>query len=376
MGSYYLVKILDKKQFIRLLNLYKSNIIFSSIYKINYEKYILVFLSDKQLQFIKNSVNIVIDQYNLFEKFIYNWSLAELLQNINFIKLESQSFYSLDGRYIELFGQRIIRTKEILTEIFAILNYTIDSFSDGGVHQNIDELLMYAEKQILAGANVLDIGVASTNPNSQLMSSDIEINKFKQILPQLINLKTMYGVKLSVDTYNMDTIKWLLDKDIEFINDVSASITNDLLHELIKNEKFYIAMHSITIPARKDMHIEIEKDPIEYINIWIKDKQIQYSHINIDKIIFDPGIGFGKLSQQSWYIIKNIDRIKQLGINLLVGHSRKSFLTHLIGDTIANQRDYETSITSFVMVNKVNYLRLHNLENFFYSYSLYRDSLK
>jgi 2-amino-4-hydroxy-6-hydroxymethyldihydropteridine diphosphokinase/dihydropteroate synthase len=135
-------------------------------------------------------------------------------------------------------------------------------------------------------------------------------------------------------------------------------------------------MHSITIPARKDMHIEIEKDPIEYINIWIKDKQIQYSHINIDKIIFDPGIGFGKLSQQSWYIIKNIDRIKQLGINLLVGHSRKSFLTHLIGDTIANQRDYETSITSFVMVNKVNYLRLHNLENFFYSYSLYRDSLK
>lgn len=375
MSNYYLIKIIDKQRLIRLFNLYQDNVIFSSIYKIKNAKYILVFLTDKQLQFIQTTGNIVIHQYNQFEDLVYKWSMAEILQNINFIKLEDHSSYSIEGRYIELFGQKIIRTKDVLTEIFAVLNYTVDSFSDGGIHRNIDDLLQYAEKQILAGCDILDIGVASTNPNSHLMSGIREIELLKQILPQLINLKNLYKVKLSIDTYNLETIRWLIDQDLEFINDVSASISNSLLQELLNNNKLYIAMHNITIPAKKDVYIDIEKDPIEFMVGWIKAKQFEYSNINMDKIIFDPGIGFGKVAVQSWYIIKNIDRIKKIGINLLVGHSRKSFFSHLIDNIKPNQRDFETSITSFAMINKVNYLRLHNIENFYYSYSLYRDSL-
>ena len=373
MNNYYLINIIDKQQILKLLNSYQFNIIFSSIYKINDNNYILMFLGDDHLKFIRSTSNKVIHQYNSFESFIYNWSLAEILQNIDFIKLENQSFYSINGRYIELFGQKIFRTKYVITELFAILNYTLDSFSDGGMHDNIDCLLDYAEKQIFAGSDVLDIGVASTNPNSKLMSSELEISVLQQILSQLIHLKNRYKVKLSIDTYNIETIKWCLDKEIDFINDVSASITNDLLHEVVNSEKSYIAMHNITIPANKDLYLEIGNDPIEQIISWIKCKQFEYSEISRDKIIFDPGIGFGKLPSQSWYIIKNIDRLKKMGLDLLVGHSRKSFFSHLIGEINPNQRDFETSISSFGMVNKVNYLRLHNIENFYYSYDLYKN---
>jgi dihydropteroate synthase len=369
MNTHYLLKINNKQEIIRLFNLYQSNLKFSSIYRIKDQRYVLI-MSNLDL---KLSNNQVLKNYSQIENLLYQWALAEILQTIDYINFENNSLYVKEGRLIKYLEATIIRTKEVFTQIFTILNYNLDSFSDGGLYYNIDSLLNHAVKQIEAGADILDLGIASTNIHSKLLPSEIEVQLLRQILPQLVELKLQYKVALSIDTYNQTTIRWLLDKDIDFINDVSGGIPLDLLENINRNDMYYIAMHNLSIPANKNLSISLEQDPLDEILFWINKLKESYQNINMSKIIFDPGIGFGKKATQSCYILKNINKLIALNMNLLVGHSRKSFLTHMIGDILPSYRDNETVLASINLVNQVNYLRLHNVENFFYLYNVYKN---
>jgi dihydropteroate synthase len=370
MNKHYLLKINHKQEIIKLLNIYQTNLKVSSIYRIEEQRYVLI-ISDIEITLLNNKV---IKNYNPIENLLYQWALAEILQTIDYINFENNSFYVKNGRLIKYLEADIVRTREIFTQIFAILNYNENSFSDGGLYYNIDSLLNHAVKQIEAGADILDLGIASTNINSKLLPSDVEINILQQVLPKLVELKLQYKVALSIDTYNQETIKWLLGKNIDFINDVSGSIPLDLLGNIIKNDIYYIAMHNLSIPANKNLYIPLEKNPIDEIILWINRLKDCYKNIDLNKLIFDPGIGFGKIATQSCYIIRNINQLILTDINLLVGHSRKSFLTHMIGcDILPSDRDTGTAIASSNLVNKVNYLRLHNVEKFFYWHNIYKN---
>ena len=263
-------------------------------------------------------------------------------------------------------GTEIIRSFEYLTELMAILNYTSDSFSDGGKYNQIDKALTQIISQVELGAAIVDLGVESTRPGATAMSDQEEIKLLSQILGPIIELKQQYNFRLSIDTYHPETVLWLLNMDIDIVNDVSGNLPLELIAAIIKNNQRYIAMHSLGIPASRTNIIDIAVDPIQAINSFMENKVKQLLAIgvkpeNIEKsLIFDPGIGFGKNPAQSWYILNNLNKLNTHGCELLIGHSRKSFFSHIADKSAAN-RDLETAIVAAQLINKVDYIRLHDL---------------
>ena len=170
---------------------------------------------------------------------------------------------------------------------------------------------------------------------------------------------------VSVDTYHPETAIKAIELGVEIINDVSG-LTTPEMQDVAKNSKQdWIAMHNLGIPANKDKIIAdesldkinetIDKWLIKNIKIWEK------SGIDLSRIIFDPGIGFGKNSTQSYKILSCVGRFKKYGLRVLVGHSRKSFLNNISKNQ--KNKDIETlGISMKLLKQKVDILRVHNVE--------------
>jgi dihydropteroate synthase len=309
---------------------------------------------------------------------VYQWARAELDNSIEFIKLESMSHTVTCGRAIYDSKQReIIRSFEPIAEIMAIINYTPDSFSDGGLYNSIENLVKQINYQIEQGADILDIGVESTNPNSNAMKMSTEKAILSEIMPHIVAIKQHTPFRLSIDSYHPETIAWLLqhyNHQVDMINDVSGAIPTELVKEIIQSGKLYIAMHSLTVPAKKEQIIPLDQDPVERINTWIELKLSQFSNAQIDlsKIILDPGIGFGNNPAQAWHILRNLHKIHQSSSEILLGHSRKSFLSHINNPSIAS-RDIATAILGSKLINSVDYLRLHDVTTFRQVYPIFHE---
>lgn len=337
-----------------------DNVKCSSIYSIESVCYILL---EHSGEITDNLYGVkVCIAFSSAEQILFNWAKSEILQSIEFIQLESWSQKSPNGRILIKNGVEVIRTFEHLTELYAILNYTKDSFSDGGVYQNIQQVFEHATKQINYGATVIDVGVESTNPNSKPLSCELEQDSLEMLLDGLLYLKKIYGIQISIDTYHEETIKWLMSKDIDVINDVSGRTDIKLVKELILNGKKYLAMHSLVVPAQRGINVPIYTNPVDYIYLWMKQKieQFHANNIALSSVILDPGIGFGTLSAQSWFLLKNFKQFYNLPCELLLGHSRKSFLGHVV-DKTAQALDLETAVIGVEFINKIDYLRVHDI---------------
>ena len=300
---------------------------------------------------------------SLGEKDLFNWAKSEIENSSEFIMYETNSTLSTKGRTLINNTSIITRTFKYLSEVFGILNYTPDSFSDGGLYNQ----LTHAEKRIIdlinLGVEIIDIGVESTRPDALPLNDNEEIEYLKPVLNMAIKLRKYYQFQISIDTYHNQTATWLCDQDIQFINDVSGKINPTIVKECINANKRYIAMHSLDVPANPSHIIQLDTNPITYLSKWIDHKlnQLDKHNIDLSKIIIDPGIGFGKNSSQAWYIIKNLNRLELNGTQLLLGHSRKSFINHLDKQDIASKRDLTTALIAGFLVNHVDYLRLHDV---------------
>jgi dihydropteroate synthase len=326
------------------------------------------------LAYTKNHNNDIgrVDIPNLIEEQIKCWGECELKKSVGFVKIEQRTNPSLsysnlthiNGRTLELNQHKIIRLFEDVIESYAIINYTPDSFSDGGRLLNVDVLCSYIIKQICDGANVIDLGVESTNPKSQPLTAEEEITRLKQVISEVINLKNDFKFKLSIDTYHFQTVKWLNQFDVDIINDVSGALDLSLVKDLTDNGKKYIAMHNLGVPARRENIIADNSDPLSIILDWCIGKIERFAQNNIDlsSIIIDPGIGFGKHASQSWYLIQNLALLYKniFPCELMLGHSRKSFISHVSSKSDIDL-DVATAMIARMVSNSVDYVRIHNI---------------
>jgi dihydropteroate synthase len=323
---------------------------YSSIYKLNNYYYIVTYSDTSSVN------NLSADEYEL-----YQWGCAEISNSPAFIVYETNSALSENGRSRTTdTGATIYRTFEYLTEIFGILNYTPDSFSDGGLYNTPDAAINQINHLLDGGCEIIDIGVESTRPGASVITAEAEISCLTNLLAAIRDIPRRF--KLSIDTYHIDTVKWLINQDVHYINDVSGSLPLSLVGECINSGKSYIAMHSLSVPASKELILPLTTNPVEYLGQWIDNKirTLQDYNINLDKVIFDPGIGFGNNSPQSWYIIRNISKLCRPGVELLLGHSRKSFIGHINFKDSAN-RDLESGLIAASIASQVDYLRLHDV---------------
>ncbi len=248
-----------------------------------------------------------------------------------------------------------------MTRIVGILNITPDSFSDGGRFTDIKRAIDHFEKMISDGADVIDIGAQSTRPGANIISSDEEWQRLEPLLNEIEN--NNYKVEISIDSFNHATISRALDYNISYINDVSGCSSDEMKDIAARSGKKIIFMHNLGIPADKAQILPDSTDIISFLSHWLEDKimELENSGIKKEKMIFDPGIGFGKTHQQNLEIIMGAEKFKRYGVEVMVGHSEKSFLS-LFTSEPAGKRGDETKRFSRMLAEKnIDYIRVHDV---------------
>lgn len=246
-----------------------------------------------------------------------------------------------------------------MTEAVAILNLTPDSFSDGGKIKKAG-LQKTIEKNLEAGIKFFDVGAESTRPGATLIDSKEELKRLKDVF--LLVKKYRNRATFSIDSRNPETIEKALDSGFSWVNDVSGfkNKKNFLLAKKYKAK--VVLVHSLTVPADQKITIDNKKNVIKELIVFAEKKLKEFKEIGINRkdVIFDPGIGFGKTKGQSLRIIKEVEQFSKLSTKILIGHSRKSFLT-LFTDANPEERDIETlAVSSYLTNKKVDFLRVHD----------------
>ncbi len=254
------------------------------------------------------------------------------------------------------------------TLIMGILNVTPDSFSDGGKFNSIELAVKHAKKMVEEGADIIDIGGESTRPGAKKISSEEEL---KRILPIVKKLSKEINVPISVDTYKAEVAEKCINVGASMINDITALRGDEKLASIVSKHKVPICiMHMLGTPKN------MQKNP-NYSNIIeeIKDfleKRSEYAiskGISKNKIIIDPGIGFGKRTgngvEDNCKIIENISEFKKLQYPVLIGASRKTFIGNISGKNKLNPNDrLEGSIAASCIsaYNGADILRVHDVK--------------
>ncbi len=223
------------------------------------------------------------------------------------------------------------------TLIMGVLNLTPDSFSDGGRFLDPRAALTRAWEIADEGADILDVGGESTRPGSQGVSVEEELSR---VMPVLEGLAGSYPLPISIDTSKAEVVRAALELGAELVNDVTALCKNPQIGEKVASfGAGLILMHMRGDPSNMQI-IPPSPDILSEIEEWARDALARAgnSGVSSDKIILDPGIGFGKTVSQNLEILRNLGRLAMLGFPLLVGTSRKSFigaiLSHPTGERI------------------------------------------
>jgi dihydropteroate synthase len=241
-----------------------------------------------------------------------------------------------------------------------ILNVTPDSFSDGGSFFDPDHAVAQATALIEAGADILDVGGESTRPYADPVSEAEELNR---TIPVIKAVRRHHSTPISIDTTKAEVARQALAAGADIINDISALRKDPALIDVARKYNVpVIIMHMQGTPA--DM-----QDRPQYGNVI--EEVLAFFHERVEwmtgqgiareRIILDPGIGFGKTIDHNLSIIKHLDRFKSLDLPVLLGHSRKNFLGQLTGLATA-ERDLPTAVVSALAVtSKVDIIRVHNV---------------
>jgi len=247
------------------------------------------------------------------------------------------------------------------TYIMGILNVTPDSFSDGGHFTSLEAITRQVEKMISAGADIIDIGGESTRPFAEPVSEKEEMNR---VIPAIEAIRDFSDIPISIDTTKASVAEKALKSGATIVNDISALLHDEQMIEIVRNyDGPLIIMHMQGTPS--DMQLDpYYDDVVQDISSFFLERTdwLIKRGISKDRIIIDPGIGFGKTIEHNLTILKNISAFKMLGFPVLIGHSRKSFLGKLF-DLDVNKRDCATAVLSALCtLQHTDIVRVHDVE--------------
>lgn len=244
--------------------------------------------------------------------------------------------------------------------VMGILNVTPDSFSDGGKYIKIDKAVSYALQMLDEGADIIDIGGESSRPGSDSVSAEEEVERVIPALNKILELRP--DTIISVDTTKQIVAEEALKNGAKIINDISAlNFEPDMLNTIKKYNASLILMHMKGNP--KTMQNEpFYEDVVSEVHDFLFNKSQIVNQAGIKNIIIDPGIGFGKLVEHNFELIRRLEDFKCIGYPILIGVSRKTF----IGKTLAlnvGERDTATAVIESVAIrNGARIIRTHNVK--------------
>ncbi len=242
------------------------------------------------------------------------------------------------------------------TKIVGILNITDNSFSDGGLYNDLEKAKEHLMEMVNDGADIIDIGAESTKPYSTPVDDEEQL---KKLLPIIDFAKDK--ITISIDTRSALVADECLKAGANIINDVSGFDYDDKMAKVISKYNVpVIIQHSKGTPENMQDNPNYD-DVTEEIFLSL-DKKIKYAKsIGIENIIIDPGIGFGKARKDNFEIIKRIDEFKRLDRPIMLGISRKSLLNM---ENLDNQMKdiYTVALNALIVNSNIDYIRVHNVK--------------
>jgi dihydropteroate synthase len=208
--------------------------------------------------------------------------------------------------------------------VMGILNVTPDSFSDGGSFLARDAAVAHAGQMISEGADIIDVGAESTRPygNAVAVSAEEELRRLEFVLPAAVSM----GRPVSIDTMKATVAAWALDHGAAIVNDVWGLQRDPGMADVVARYRApVVVMHN---RDAADPQIDIMADIVAFFerSLAIAER----AGIVRDRIVLDPGVGFGKTPEQSMAAIVRLDRLKTFGLPILVGASRKRFINSVV----------------------------------------------
>lgn len=248
------------------------------------------------------------------------------------------------------------------TYILGILNITPDSFSEGGLHFDKSKAVDHALRMADEGADIIDIGGESTRPGSDPVTAEEEIGR---IIPVIAVLAKKVNIPLSVDTYKAEVARRALGAGASIVNDISGMRFDPEMPEVVSEHKVPIVLMHIKgnpkVMQANPTYEALIPEIIDYLRVSIR--LAVTVGIPEDRIIIDPGIGFGKTFGHNLEIINNLQEFTALEKPVLIGPSRKAFLGKILGGAPASERREATAAAVAISIMKgANMIRVHDVK--------------
>lgn len=236
-------------------------------------------------------------------------------------------------------GDLVAKTAQLLScdpLIMGVVNVTPDSFSDGGQFISKNKAVEHAHQLIEQGASILDIGGESTRPGAEAVGVQEEIDRVCPVIEDV----SKFAPHISIDTRNAKTMRAAIEAGATAINDISALTHDAEAMDVARDfDGAVFLMHMQGDPKTMQNspdYADVVLEIIDYFQVLI-DKYDAYG-IDKSRVVVDPGVGFGKILEHNLLIIRNIKKFSVLGVPLLLGTSRKSFIGKIDGGADANKR--------------------------------------
>ncbi|PKO78696.1 MAG: dihydropteroate synthase [Betaproteobacteria bacterium HGW-Betaproteobacteria-15] len=221
-------------------------------------------------------------------------------------------------------------------KIMGIVNVTPDSFSDGGQHAGTRAALMHCEQLLKDGAHILDIGGESTRPGSPAVPLDEELARVLPVVREAVKL----GVPLSVDTYKPEVMRAVLDEGADIINDIWALRQGDALQVVASHPRCGVCLMHMHRDPQTMQVAPMQGDVVPLVSEFLRIRVSALRALNVaaERIVLDPGIGFGKTVEQNFSLLARQQELLVAGYPLLAGWSRKSSLGAVTGRDVPAER--------------------------------------
>lgn len=247
------------------------------------------------------------------------------------------------------------------TYLMGVLNITPDSFSDGGDYNNLDAALDRAQALVNGGATLLDIGGQSTRPGATPISPEAELER---VIPIIKTIRKSLNVPISVDTTRAMIAQQAIRAGADLVNDISGGTFDpEMLSTVAELEVPMILMHIRGTPETMQQLTDYD-DLVGEIRQVLSERIVAAEKAGIarSRLIIDPGIGFGKTYDQNLELLQQLHQFQSLGVPLLVGTSRKSFIGKIINQDDPKKRVWGTAATCCAAIAQgADILRVHDL---------------
>ena len=243
--------------------------------------------------------------------------------------------------------------------VMGIINITPDSFYDGGRYMLHDAAIELSEKLIAEGADMLDLGAASTRPGAENVAPEEELKRLLPVLEHIV--KNHPGIPVSIDTFHASVAKEVLEKGASLINDISGGADPEMYQTVAEYKAPYVLMHMQGTPKTMQQNPHYD-DVVAEVHQYFAERIKKLEVAGVSQIIIDPGFGFGKSVEHNYTLLQHLNKFKDLGLPIMTGVSRKSMINKVLKTKPENALAGTVSLNTLALLQGSDILRVHDIK--------------